>query len=395
MGYIYKITNTVNGKIYIGLTTVSVEHRWKQHCQTAKRGSNKHLYFSMRKYGIENFKIEQIDSTDNFEELGNLERKYIKEYNSANPCFGYNITHGGERCQLDGNPRTRLTVNDVEEIREIYSKCEIGVTECWEKYKDRISFDAFEKIYEGQTWKSVKPDVYTEEAKEIHKKMGGKKRYGEKNVNAIYSDEEVYEIRKYYVNHSLRECYEKFGEKSKSKIGFRSLIDRGYKNVPIYRKNVKRWVNPNDDVEKGRNVWDRNEIRIFENYAEIDTYERDGSINATFVVDIDMVDFLKGKKWRKAFHKDKALLQCTNGEFYNTIIFGKSRCSAIYKDGNMYNLRRENLTTKKEIIHSKITKDILYEMYIEKNMAIVSISKFFGVDRKTIKALICEYDLQK
>ena len=53
----------------------------------------------MRKYGLDNFKIEVIDDTaKDIQELGKLERKYIKLYNSTDPNYGYNITCGGEMC---------------------------------------------------------------------------------------------------------------------------------------------------------------------------------------------------------------------------------------------------------------------------------------------------------
>lgn len=97
----------------------------------------------MRKYGIENFTIEEIDKADSFEELGQLERKYIREYDSQNPEKGYNITAGGERNQLDANPRARLTVEEVKHIRELYSMCELSCKECWQIYKSKISFSAF------------------------------------------------------------------------------------------------------------------------------------------------------------------------------------------------------------------------------------------------------------
>ena len=57
MGYIYKITNKINGKVYIGLTTTSIEQRWRGHINESKK-CDRHLYASMRKYGIENFNIE-------------------------------------------------------------------------------------------------------------------------------------------------------------------------------------------------------------------------------------------------------------------------------------------------------------------------------------------------
>ena len=68
---IYKIKNNINEKVYIGLTTCSLEHRWKKHLTEGRNEKNKkHLYKSMRKYGLENFSIEQIDSASNLKELG-------------------------------------------------------------------------------------------------------------------------------------------------------------------------------------------------------------------------------------------------------------------------------------------------------------------------------------
>lgn len=194
----------------------------------------------MRKYGIENFSIEEIDKANSFEELGKLERNYIKKYNSQDPEKGYNITAGGESNQLDANPRACLTEEEVKHIREIYSMCELRCKECWEMYKSKISYSAFQKIWEGITWKSIMPEIYTKDNIEIHKSQ--KQNFGSKNGNALYSDEEVLEIRKFYVTHSLTETYEKFGSRSKSKSGFRNLIDKSYSNLPMYLKKNKCWT---------------------------------------------------------------------------------------------------------------------------------------------------------
>ena len=236
---IYKITNNVNGKIYIGLTTESLERRWKGHLAHSKF-SNKHLYKSMRYYGVDNFSIEKIDSTDDFKKLGELERYYIKLYNSTDPNIGYNLTAGGESNQLDGNPRATLSLDEVIQIREIYSMCELRCRDCWELYKTKISFSAFQKIWEGTTWKTILPEVYTKENIEIHKQQTSN--YSDKNGNSIYTNEEVLVIRKYYVSHTLRDTFNKFGGKSKSISGFRNIIDRSYSNLPIYNKISKTWL---------------------------------------------------------------------------------------------------------------------------------------------------------
>lgn len=60
MPYIYKITNALNGKMYIGKTSSTIEERWKEHRQEATRQSKKHrpLYSAIQKYGADNFIIE-------------------------------------------------------------------------------------------------------------------------------------------------------------------------------------------------------------------------------------------------------------------------------------------------------------------------------------------------
>ena len=68
---IYKITNKINNKVYIGLTTNTLKYRWSRHISESKNvNDTKHLYKAIRKYGVENFVIEQIDETNDFEKLG-------------------------------------------------------------------------------------------------------------------------------------------------------------------------------------------------------------------------------------------------------------------------------------------------------------------------------------
>lgn len=240
--WVYKITNLKNQKCYVGITN-NIENRWNTHknCINCLKLKNP-LYQAFRKYGLENFSFEIIeDNITDVTILGEKERFYIKLYNSHVSQHGYNLTWGGERCQYDGNPRTKLTIEDVVEIRTYYKDCKIGVSDCWKLYSDKISYSAFEKIWEGQTWKGLMMEVYTEENKNNHAILMGKKNSGESNVNALYSDSEVLEIRKYYVTHSLQETYKKYGVKSKTKQGFRSLVDRSYLHLPKYSKIKKQW----------------------------------------------------------------------------------------------------------------------------------------------------------
>ena len=94
---IYKITNKVNNKVYIG-QSINIEGRFYQHknCLNRNVGHNSHFQNAWNKYGEENFEFELIHIVSNVEELNDLEIYYIKKYNSNNPKFGYNITSGGD-----------------------------------------------------------------------------------------------------------------------------------------------------------------------------------------------------------------------------------------------------------------------------------------------------------
>lgn len=94
MGYIYKIVNIENDKVYIGLTANTIKWRWQKHLQESRTTSNKILYKAIRKYGEEKFSIEQLEEVDN-EELEDREIYWIKYYDSMIPN-GYNMTFGGE-----------------------------------------------------------------------------------------------------------------------------------------------------------------------------------------------------------------------------------------------------------------------------------------------------------
>ena len=240
--FIYKITNIINNKVYIGLTTTTIQKRWSTHKRYAiGKYKNHPLYNAMNLYGINNFTIDKICEADNILDLSKLERYYISYYKSQDKNFGYNITAGGENNQYDSNPRAKLNINDIINIRDFYNDAIYNAKEIYNIfYKNKISYSAFEKIYEGYTWKGIHMDVYTNINKIQHIKKF-KARIGEQNGNSKYSDDLVFQIRKYYVNHTLDETYKKFGSLSKSKNSFRNIIDKSYKHIPYYKKLNKKW----------------------------------------------------------------------------------------------------------------------------------------------------------
>jgi len=94
MMIIYKITNLITTKVYIGQTIYSLAKRWSGHC--SKHSKCSHIAHSIQKYGKENFTVEEIDRALSKEELNEKELYWINFYNSRNPEFGYNLLEGGD-----------------------------------------------------------------------------------------------------------------------------------------------------------------------------------------------------------------------------------------------------------------------------------------------------------
>lgn len=94
---VYKITNKVNTKIYIGVTKEQdVRDRLKRHISKAEGGSQYPFHKAIMELGKDNFSIDTIDVTLNAEEAPELEKKYIKLFQSNDEQYGYNSTAGGE-----------------------------------------------------------------------------------------------------------------------------------------------------------------------------------------------------------------------------------------------------------------------------------------------------------
>ena len=89
-GYIYKITNKINGKIYIG------KHKYdKPEIDESYWCSGSYIMRSINKYGTENFTRELICTCETLEELNEKEKYWISTLNSMDKKIGYNLTRGG------------------------------------------------------------------------------------------------------------------------------------------------------------------------------------------------------------------------------------------------------------------------------------------------------------
>lgn len=90
---IYLLTNTCNGKVYVGQTK-SLDDRMQRHLKEVRRGTNRHLYDAIRKYGADRFRVEVIEEVSD-SDADDAECMWIEFYGSDNRELGYNMTKGG------------------------------------------------------------------------------------------------------------------------------------------------------------------------------------------------------------------------------------------------------------------------------------------------------------
>jgi group I intron endonuclease len=103
---VYLVTNLINGKRYVGQTRKSLSERWKLHCR--KSNNCFHLHRAIKKYGKENFSIEQIVEIPNQRLADEFESEYIQRYCSRTPN-GYNLTAGGSVPQHSEETRKKMS----------------------------------------------------------------------------------------------------------------------------------------------------------------------------------------------------------------------------------------------------------------------------------------------
>jgi group I intron endonuclease len=240
---IYKITNKLNNKIYIGQAS-NLQERISQHKQ--KRFVPIDMWINM--VGVENFDFEILEESNSNIDLDEREQYYIKLYNSQD--YGYNKQEGGFNNSIgEGNGRAKLTYEDVLIIRAAYNNHK-NQKETYELFKNKITFNSFQSVWQGRSWTHVMPEVFTEENKKYYTSEMNRKR-------ALLTPEEVLEYRKYYIRHTAKETFD-YMISQKGAImkesSFRKILSGDikknslYKDVPIYKKVLNSWFLNNEPV---------------------------------------------------------------------------------------------------------------------------------------------------
>lgn len=166
MAYIYAITNLVNNKQYVGKTSLTLEQRWRRHIQDSQRDkiSNRPLYRAFHKYGIDNFRIEELEQCEE-DEASDREQFWIKELNTY--AVGYNATLGGEGRAKNDYEKIFEYWQEGHSSKDVQQKFGIGAKSV-QIALDLHNIPLEERIAHGNTFSS--------KLKECGGKSGGRKK---------------------------------------------------------------------------------------------------------------------------------------------------------------------------------------------------------------------------
>lgn len=184
---VYKITNKINNRFYIG-STKNEHRRMLSHFHLHSCVENQHnkLHMDIKELNEEDFSVEILFESDDMIEVSRMESKLIRE--NKNNKLMYNKTMGA-------SGRRVFYKSDIIFIRELYGNKSIYINDAYDKYyKDLVTNRSFKKVWHGDTFKDIHYHVYTEENKTWHFAKG-QSRPGSKNGKAVLCEDDVLKMR--------------------------------------------------------------------------------------------------------------------------------------------------------------------------------------------------------
>ena len=229
---IYKYTNKLNGKIYIG-RSVNIAHRKSEHINHPSPYS----YFDQTicKIGEDKFDFEVIEECT-INNIKDRERYWIKYYNCCvldNREGGYNLTHGGEEYRSEENPWAKLTVCQIEEIIDKLANSTISIQQLAQDYG--VHYNTISNINRCKTWSWLH-----NYQNNIRQECQGSLHRGKLNPSSKFSEDLILKIINdiKYTNNSLASIARKYSVKDSLVYDINSC--KTWTHLHSYKNNIRK-----------------------------------------------------------------------------------------------------------------------------------------------------------
>ncbi len=193
---VYKHTNKINGKVYIGITSRTIKERWGSN--GANYRSSPHFFSAINKYGWDNFTHEILFENLTKDEACLKEKELIKEYNSNNKDFGYNQTDGGEMFTMTEDVKKKISLSMIGNKNGLNKPC---------------SKEKAKKISESQKGKYVSDETRKKQSEKAKNREHEpcKEETKEKLRNSYPHMRQVYCFETDVIYKSVQECARQLG----------------------------------------------------------------------------------------------------------------------------------------------------------------------------------------
>lgn len=243
----YLITNKVNDKKYVGITSKDKESRFKKHVKDAcSKKHNMAIHKAIRKYGADNFELSVLDTAETWEDLCDLEKHCIIQYNSKTPN-GYNLTDGGS-----GTLGYKFTEEQIKKCSEshlgqvAWNRGVPASKETKQKMSKAKNGKPFPSLSEDARKKSIRACTGKKRTKEQRQKMSNANKLWRENnpeedakrKKKIAAALKTKEIRKKMSKSHLGQIPWNKGAGTPSEIRLKSAISKGSKPFYVFKDGI-------------------------------------------------------------------------------------------------------------------------------------------------------------
>ena len=295
--YVYKITNNINNKIYIGITN-NYKKRWSNEKSNSKNPAKQQVITrAIAKYGADNFNFEILFSNLSIEEACIKEAQLIQQFNSLVPN-GYNVDKGGSYHPTghalygEQNGNSKLTDEEAQYIKDHRY---LPMYILYEEFNNKISYEAFKKCYKHETYKHLSVNV-----PEYPYNVQFSAQFGGKHLEY----DEVIDIRTRYNSHEYwKDVYKDYQHKFSNEMSFwRMYTGLTYKLVMpevFTEENKKIHASLKNNGEKNHNsVLTISEIKDIRQLHESGAPNKEIYAKYTKVSSTTIRDIINYKTWK-------------------------------------------------------------------------------------------------